>query len=416
MKSIVRFAVLAVALLAASCATSAPQRDAARETLIVISLDGFRADYLDRGLSPTLSALAADGVRSTGMRPSFPSVTMPNHYTLMTGLRPDHHGIIDNTMVDPAIPGWFGGPDPRVVRDPRWWQGATPLWVSAENQGVRTAAMQWPGSNIEIRGRLPGLYQDYDPAMGAEQRVDAVLGWLDRPPAERPRFVAMYFGMVDDAGHVYGPDSPQVNAAIGRADAAVARLVEGLRARNLSSSTNIVVVADHGMTGVDTTNRLILIDQFVDVTKLNAVAFGAYIGVNPTPGNEAEVESAMLAPHPHMTCWRKAEIPAHLHYGTNARVPAIFCLAEPGWLILTQAIGEYAQVAYPNGFRGNHGYDPAVPDMAALFIAHGPAFRRGVTLGAFDNTSVYPMLARVLGVTPEANDGNLADLAPALAE
>jgi predicted AlkP superfamily pyrophosphatase or phosphodiesterase len=207
-----------------------------------------------------------------------------------------------------------------------------------------------------------------------------------------------------------------VNAAIGQADTAVARLVEGLRARNLSASTNIVIVADHGMTAVDATDRLILIDQFVDVTKLNAVAFGAYIGVNPNPGSEVEVERAMLAPHPHMTCWRKADIPGRLHYGTNARVPAIFCLAEPGWLILTQQIGAYAQIAYPDGFRGNHGYDPAVADMAALFIAHGPAFRRGVTLGGFENTSVYPMLARVLGLAPEANDGDIADLAPALAE
>ena len=150
------------------------------------------------------------------------------------------------------------------------------------------------------------------------------------------------------------------------------------------------------------------------VAKLDVTTYGAEIGVNPAPGHEAEVERAMLAPHEHLTCWRKGEIPPRLHYGTSPRVPAIFCLAENGWIVVTRAIGMAALKDMPGGLKGNHGYDPALPDMAALFVAHGPAFRSGVTVAPFDNVDVYPMLARVLGVVPEPNDGNPATLAPAL--
>jgi predicted AlkP superfamily pyrophosphatase or phosphodiesterase len=415
MRTIIAIITALFVIFATGCA-SAPRQGAAYrvgegDVLVLILLDGFRADYLDRGVSPTLKAMAASGV-SAPMRPSFPSVSAPNHTTLVTGRRPDHHGVIDNLMMDPAIPGWFGAGNAKVDHDPRWWAEATPLYITATRQGVRSGEMFWYGADIPYGGDLPA---DRRPAqaLSLNGKVDAVLSWFDRPAAERPRFVALPIFEVDDAGHVFGPNAPETNAAIAAADAAVARLVEGLRARRVLDRANFVFVADHGMSEVSTTERVILLDDFLDVSRLVVTTYGAYIGVNPKPGFEADIERALLTKRDHLQCWRKSEMPARFHYGTHRRAPAIFCLADRGWLVMTRAIGEAARAHYPK-FSGNHGYDPTDPEMAALFVANGPAFRRGATLPAFDNVDVYPMMAALLGVDPGPNDGDANTLKPAL--
>jgi len=405
--------VLLVALLGFSGAVES-RAAGANPPLIVLSIDGFRADYFDRGLTPALAGLAAAGVHARAMRPSFPSVTDPNHYTLMTGLYPNHHGIVDNTMVDPAMPGMaFGGPHTAGTdSDPRWWNQATPLWVSAERQGLKTATSQWPGDEAEVRG-VPASYRQpptpaHGPAPSMDQQVDTVLGWLDLPAGQRPALIRLHFGAVDTAGHLFGPDSAQVNAAIVKVDGEVSRLVAGLKARNLYDAVNLVVVSDHGMATISPTS-IIYLDDLLDLKTVVVTTYGAEGGVNALPGHEAEVEKVLLAPREHMQCWRRRDIPARLHYGRNPRVPAIFCLADLGWTIVTREAAAY----YPL-LHGNHGYDPAEPTMAALFLAHGPAFKSGVTLPPFDNVDVYPMLAKLVGVRPEPNDGRLADIAPAL--
>lgn len=402
---------LALAALAIAIAPPAAARSG-EDALILISVDGFRPDYMERGLTPTLARLARRGVTTSAMRPAFPSVTLPNHQTLMTGKSPDAHGVIDNMMVDPALPGWFGGPGPDVTGDPRWWQGSKPLWASAEQQGLRSAELYWPGANVPYGGRLPSLGRPAG-SLSLDSRVDTILAWLDLPAERRPRFVAAYFGPVDDAGHSYGPDSPQVDAALREVDAALARLVEGLARRGLGQKVNLVLVSDHGMLPVSY-DRMVMVDQMVDLAKAQPTTFGAYIGINPLPGHEAEVEAALLKPHEHMDCWRKNEIPERLHYGKHRRVPAIFCLAEPGWLIGGKPVVAWLKGHYPAGFLGNHGYDPVDPRMAALFVASGPAFRRNARLAPFDNVAVYPLLARLLGVGPEPGDGSPATLAKAL--
>ncbi|UPT63014.1 MAG: ectonucleotide pyrophosphatase/phosphodiesterase [Hyphomonadaceae bacterium JAD_PAG50586_4] len=410
------FAALAVVFT--SACVSSPQESASYrvgegDVLVLVLLDGFRADYLDRGHSPTLRAMADAGV-SASMRPSFPSVSAPNHTTLVTGRRPDNHGVIDNLMMDQAIPGWFGAGNAAVDHDPRWWAEATPLYITATRQGVRSGEMFWYGADIPYDGDLPADRRP-EGALSLNAKVDAVLAWFDRPAAERPRFVVLPVFEVDEAGHVFGPNAPETNAAIAAADAAVTRLIEGLRARNALDGANFVIAADHGMTEVSTEQRVILLDDFVDASRLVVTTYGAYIGVNPRPGFEAEVERAMLQEREHLECWRKNEIPARFHYGAHWRVPAIFCLADRGWLVMTRAIGEAARAHYPS-FNGNHGYDPADPEMAALFIANGPAFRRGVTLPAFDNVDAYPMMAEMLGVEPGEHDGDADTLRAALRE
>ncbi|HEY3947758.1 ectonucleotide pyrophosphatase/phosphodiesterase [Phenylobacterium sp.] len=384
---------------------AAPALAADAPLTVLISIDGFRADYLDRGVTPTLSALAAGGVRGD-MRPSFPSKTFPNHYTLVTGLRPDKNGIVDNNMYDPAITDKeFTMSRREVNQDPRWWEEAEPIWVTAEEAGVRTATMFWPGSDIPIHGVLPSHWQLFDQKVSAQTRVDTALSWLDGPVAERPRFLTLYFDDVDTAGHHEGPDSPELNAAAAKVDAAIGRFLDGLKARGITA--NIIVVADHGMAPVSQ-DRRIFVDDLLDMKAFRYTTAGAFLALNPAPGHEAEVDKALLKPHEHMQCWKKADIPARYHYGKNPRVPAIFCLPQTGWEITSH---DY----HPRTVDvGDHGFDNFAPEMRAIFVANGPAFRKGVRLPTFDNVDVYPLVAKLLGVMPKPNDGNLADTRPAL--
>jgi predicted AlkP superfamily pyrophosphatase or phosphodiesterase len=325
-------------------------------------------------------------------------VTSPNHYTLMTGLYPDHHGVVDNEFIDPTMPGMaFGGPHSEGVdADPRWWAQATPLWVTAEREGLKTAASDWPGDEGVVIDGVKTTYiaprsKTRGPALLKEQ-VDGVLAWIDLPAAERPAFIRLHFDPVDFMGHVFGPDSTQVNAAIGQVDTAIGELVAGLKARGLFDHTNIVVVSDHGMAPISP-DQVIMLDDLIDVTRGVVPTFGAETGFDPNPDYRAESERILLGPHDHLRCWRRAEIPARLHYGSNPRVPQIFCLADVGW-----STGTRKQFTRYPRLLGNHGYDPAEPSQKAIFIAHGPAFRSGVALPEFDNVEVYPVLARALGV------------------
>lgn len=365
--------------------------------LILVSIDGFRADYLDRGITPNLSRLAEEGVHGA-IRPSFPSKTFPNHYTLVTGQRPDHHGIVDNNMLDPEIPGVkFALSNKAAVTDERWWNDGTPIWVSAERAGIRSATMFWPGSEAAIHGVRPSLWLPFNQALQATARVDQVLTWLDAPAAERPRFVTLYFDEIDTAGHWSGPDSPELNDMVRRTDAAVGRLMDGLAARGLTA--NLVITADHGMAPV-APERAIYIEEILPKDAGQSVAQGAFMSYYPAAGREAEVEAALIKPHDHMTCWRKGEIPARYQFGTHRRVSPIFCLSQTGWEITTR---EWVAKRPLRG--GDHGFDPYAPEMAAVFIGHGPGFRRGVVTPTTDNVDVYGVLTDLLAVKAEPNDG-----------
>ena len=403
---ILRALALAVAFLLSACA-SLPPGAASRPPVILISIDGFRADYLDRGVTPVIAGLAAGGARAEGMRPSHPSLTFPNHYTLVTGLRPDRHGIVDNTMTDPARPGvTFSLGNAAQVTDRFWWDDATPIGVTAERAGIATATMFWPGSEAAIQGVRPRYWTRYDQTMPAPARVDQLLVWLDAPGGSRPGFLTLYFDKVDTVGHNAGPDSPELLEALAATDQAIGRLVDGLRA--LGIAANLILVADHGMVPTSA-ERLVLLDDLLPADTYRTVTGGPTAGIVPAPGQERRVTQALLRPHPHMACYPRAELPARLAYGAHRRVPPILCLAETGWLIGTR--GRYAR--QPPG-KGAHGYDPADLRMAALFVANGPAFRPGVVLPVFDNVSVYPLLAGLLGISPEPHQGRSADLRPAL--
>lgn len=375
---------------------------AAPTPLLLISIDGYRSDYLERGFTPTLAQLAKDGVRATGMQPSFPSLTFPNHYTIVTGLRPDHHGIVNNTMTDPAL-GKFSLGNRAAVGNGQWWNEGTPLWETADQHGLRTATMFWPGSEADIHGKHPDYWKPYDGSVTPEQRVDQVLAWLDLPAGERPGFLTLYFDEVDHAGHAYGPDTPQVDQALRDTDAALARLVDGLRQRGLLDRINLVILADHGMATVPA-DHSILLDKLAPLHEVDVVSLGVLAGINPKPGHEfARIEAHLERPQQHMTCWDKSRVPARLAYGSNPRVPQLLCLADVGWRITTS---DYLAKHKGKLSLGEHGYDNEAPQMQALFVAHGPAFRQGATVPSFPNVDVYPLMAHLLGLPAAANDGD----------
>lgn len=404
-----RAGVMALAMLAAGCATRPPEpgqrrAEATRPPVILISVDGLRPDYLGRGVTPHINAMAAAGVTTPAMRPSFPSLTFPNHYTLVTGKRPDKNGLVNNTMIDPAIPGvTFKLSNRSAVEDRRWWDAAEPVWVTAEKAGVKTATMFWPGSEAPIQGVRPSQWMPFDGTLPNQARVAQVLAWIDQP--QRPDFMTLYFDTVDHDGHEFGPDAAETTRAMAEIDDRIGDLVSGLKARNVAA--NIVLVSDHGMAEV-AGERSIRLDLMLPANSFRVVTGGAVAGLEALPGQEAVLATALLQPHPHMQCWRKGNIPAALHYGQNPRVPAFVCLAEPGWMIW----GMPPQT--PVKLGGMHGYDPAAPEMAATFVAIGPAFKSGAVVPAFDNVDVYPLLMRLIGVKPLPSDGTPKTLAKTL--
>ncbi|MRX08525.1 alkaline phosphatase family protein [Pseudoduganella sp. FT25W] len=395
-----------LALLLALAAGAAAAQPA--HPVILVSMDGFRPDYLERGVTPNLNRLAAGGARAVAMRPSFPSVTFPNHYTLVTGMRPDHHGIVDNVMNDAAISDKrFTMSNSEAVVDRRWWDQAEPVWVTAERNGVRSGTMFWPGSEAAIHGVRPTLAPKFDGKLPATARVDTLLSWLDRPAGERFGFMTLYFDDVDHAGHEFGPAAAQTTEAVALVDQAIGRLLAGLAARHIEA--DIVIVSDHGMAPVSA-ERVIRMQTLLPEGSYEDVASGSYATINPAPGRGEQLAAALLIPQEHMQCWRKEEIPARLAYGHNARVPAFLCLAEPGWSIVFND----KSAAKVKG--GKHGYDNAAPEMEATFIAAGPSFKPGVVLPEFDNVDVYPLVMHLLDVAPLPSDGDLTPLLPALVQ
>lgn len=376
---------------------------------ILIGVDGARPDYLSPAIAPNLSRLAADGA-SGPMQPSFPTKTFPNFWTIATGLRPDRSGIVGNKMEDAARPGETFT---MATDDPFWWNAAKPIWIAAEQGGIRSATMFWPGSEVAwggtgkpdhgvyAGGRHASDWQAFNQAITADQRVDAVIDWLRRPAATRPRFVTLYFDDVDVAGHEHGPQAAETRAAMTHVDAAIGRMRRELAA--LGQPANLIVVADHGMAAI-ATDRVIAFDGIAPADSYRLIETGPYAAIEPMPGRQAVLAAALARPHPHMQCWPKAAIPARLRYGTNPRVASFLCLAEVGWTIMPTAPTRPVT-------GGAHGYDDAAPDMQAMFVAGGPAFRPGVTLSSFRNTAIHPLLRTVLGLPADPaldGDGGIA--------
>lgn len=397
-----------------------------RPTTILISLDGFRADFLNRNLTPALSAFIASGVSPKYLLPSFPSVTFPNHFTLVTGLYPESHGIVSNQFWDPHMEEEFFYTHLTTSMQPKWWN-AEPLWVTAEHQGVRSAIHMWPGSEAHIPDVEPTFVDKYNGTEALLRKVDRVLGWLDLPGDEdgveglahdekRPQFIAAYVPNVDADGHKYGPNSTEIRATIADVDSMFIELVEGLYARNLSEIVNLVVVSDHGM-ATTSTDRLIQLDDLIDVSLIDHIDGWPLRGLR-LKNSERDVPilyeqlSKEAEKAGSFEAYTLDTMPERYHFSNNDRIAPLWIVPKTGWAVVEKANFDVADaIATGKEYapKGLHGYDHEHPLMRAIFVARGPAFPHepNSRLPVFQNTEVYNIVCDSLGIVPHPNNGTL---------
>lgn len=396
--------LLLVVLLAGCAARVVPGRPAAGELLILVAFDGFRWDYDRKAPTPALQRLAAGGVRAEWLVPSYPTKTIPNMYTLATGLHPGHHGMIANTILDPGTGRTFERTRRADVEDPMWW-GGDPIWNVVQRTGRTAAAMFWTGSEAHVGGMPIAHTREFDDTLPGADRIDQLLAWLDLPPAERPSLLCVYLSDVDRPGHYFGPESPQLRDAIPVIDSHLARLVAGLERRGLLAQTNIVVVSDHGMAEVRR-ERTIVADDYLQPSDGTVTDINPTLGVAPSPGREDAVYATLSRAHPNLTMYRRADTPEHWHFRDQRRVPAVTGVADEGWVVIRRS--EAATYWQRSPVGGQHGYDPRLESMRGIFVASGPAFRAGARVPPFESVNVHHIVAMAMGATPADNDGNPA--------
>jgi predicted AlkP superfamily pyrophosphatase or phosphodiesterase len=347
-------------------------------------------------------------VRARWMTPVFPSVTFTNHYTIATGLYPDKHGIIGNNIYDPEFKQTFSLRKREEVQNGRWWLGE-PIWVTAEKQNQRAAAFFFPGTEAEIGGKRPSYWKIYDEKISNSERVDGVLSWLDLPGPERPTMILTYFGDIDHAGHESGPDSDGVRQAVAEVDKALSKLVEGLKSRDIFQQVNIIIVSDHGMVRTESSQVVFLDDYFDPKQAETIVWFGGPVNIFAKPGMEQTIYSTLKSKSPpHVTVYRKKDVPAHFHYSKSRRIGDIVVMADEGWLIINRENYRPPAPSANGGvtYRGAHGFDNRLESMRAIFIARGPAFKQALVVEPFESVDVYNIMAKVLGLKPASNDGS----------
>lgn len=355
-------------------------------TTILISLDGFRADFLTRGVTPTLNQFIAEGVSPKYMKPSFPSVTFPNHYTLVTGLYPESHGVVGNTFWDPDLEAEFHYTDPARSMQPKWWAGGEPLWVTAEKQNVKAGIHMWPGSEAGVE--YGATYVDkFNGSEVLSRKTERILSLLDLPSIEnelvpelRPQFIAAYVPDVDRMGHKYGPNSTEVWDTISSVDEMLRNIFVGLEERNLTRLVNVVVVSDHGM-ATTSTDRLIQLDDLIDLDLVEHIDGWPLYGLRPKDPIDLRglydrllVESQSSG---NFEVYLKENMPKRYHFSKNDRIAPLWVIPNTGWAIVHKEdfnVKEAKEKGETYNPKGLHGYDHEHPLMRAIFVARGPAF------------------------------------------
>ncbi|KAH3989974.1 hypothetical protein HBH92_157960 [Parastagonospora nodorum] len=428
--------VLFVVLLAATYRLSTPKdvKDAAAlvsngtslfaPTTILISLDGFRADFLYRNLTPTLNQFIQEGISPKYMLPSFPSVTFPNHYTMATGMYPEAHGIVSNTFWDPTLEKEFYYTDPERSLQPHWW-GGEPIWVTAEKQKVRAAVHMWPGSEAHIQDQMIAYVDKYNGSEVLPMKTNRILDLLDLPGPKdigaeattpRPQLIAAYVPDVDGDGHRFGPNSTEIKKTIANADAMLGDILKGLHERNLTNIVNVVVVSDHGMATTDV-SRLIQLEDIVDPAELAHIDGWPLYGLRPK--NPSDLQrlydqiKERTKDNPNVEVYLRDEnMPERYHFSKNERIAPLWIVPKAGWAIVTKdefniEVGKKkGEVYHP---RGLHGYDHEHPLMRAIFVARGPAFPHapGSRMEPFQNIELYNIICDSLNLAPAPNNGTL---------
>lgn len=372
--------------------------------LVILSMDGFRWDYPDKTPTPNFDRLARIGVKAEGVIPSFPTKTFPNHYTMATGLYPDHHGIVMNNFYDPVLNEDYSVGDRKAVGDGRFY-GGEPIWVTAEKQGLTAASLFWVGSEAEIGGVRPTKWKKYQHKMPYGDRIDTIISWLQLPEPARPDLIMWYFDQPDGNGHDFGPDSPEIVQTIHILDSLIGVFLDKIEALPYAESINVIVTSDHGMCPL-ANDRVVLLKEHLDPAWIERIHGGNPVfTIGAKPGFDDEIETALKKVE-HITSWRKNEIPERLHYGTNPRVMDFVVAADSSWSVFFDKTGDY--------LAGAHGYDNRNRDMYAIFYAAGPSFKKGYKHGTFNNVDLYGLMCEILKLKPVPNDGQLSNVLPML--
>lgn len=378
--------------------------------VILVSFDGFRHDYVTKYNPPNFREFIKNGVSTPGLIPSFPSKTFPNHYSIVTGLAPGNHGLVDNLFYDQENKVTYEMGNRKLVEQPRYY-GGVPLWVLARQHGMKSASYFWVGSEVSDSSRRPDYYYRYNESVPNGKRVDQVIKWLSLEEKQRPRFIALYFSLVDTEGHNSGPDSELTKESVLEADQLLGKLVDGVQKTGLP--VNIVVVSDHGMYKLARKDEtwITLADLF-DITNPAVIYKNNGAHVHLYTSDPDSLFAILKKKENHFTVLRKLDYPEQWQY-QNARTGDLLLLAHPGFYI--QATRPFGPGRNAGTSFGVHGYDPfTTPEMRGIFYAAGPAIKSGVVIPAFQNVHIYPFIAEILGITPPKTDGEAAILRNAL--
>ena len=388
-------------LVLLTIAVPAEARRPRAKYVIIVSMDGFRHDYPDIYHTPNLDKMARNGVRAE-MIPSYPSSTFPNHYAIATGLVPDHNGLVNNTFWDEEI-GKMYSISGTAKQDPRYYFGE-PIWNTAQRQGVLAGVNYWVSSDFLVNGSRPRYYRPYEgDLISYEARVDSTIALMQLPRKDRPRLLMIYLDEPDHTAHEYGPLDLRTYDQVTRTDAIIGRLRDGLRKAGLAKRTDLIVLADHGMAEISPL-RVVNPYEYIKEEWCERIIWGIPTTIDSRDAACRDSIYTALQAMPHVRVWKKEAVPAELRYGTSPRIGDIIIDPDLGWQVSNRLRTTY----------GAHGYDPAYPDMHAVFRAEGPDFKKGFKAANFHNVSVYALACRLLGIEPAPNDGDIEEVLPML--
>jgi predicted AlkP superfamily pyrophosphatase or phosphodiesterase len=363
--------------------------------VLLVSFDGFRWDYSLRDITPNLEKMKKEGVSALSLRPAFPTLTFPNHYSAITGMYTENHGLIGNSIWDPYTGEKFS----MSTKESKWFLGEA-FWETARRNGIKTASFFWPGSEMDLDYRRPDYYKPYDHDKDYLERIDTVIYWLQLPNKERPRFITLYFHDTDSYGHQYGPNSPQINESIARLDSMTGELYKRLDKIGMRDSVNVIITSDHGMTEVSD-DRVINIANILDGYEFKFHGGGYLMSIECDDEDREEIYQTLLNNKNHYRVFLKENIPALYHYSKHPFIPELMIFADMGWSL------ERSDTLRSSA-KGVHGFEKDHTDMHGTFIARGPAFKTGYTTGTLWNIDIVPLLCEIYGIEPRLNiDGKL---------
>lgn len=381
-------------------ACSFEKKEEEKPYVVMLSMDGFRWDYTDKASTPNFDKIALKGVKAKSLKPSFPTKTFPNHYSIATGLYPDHHGIVLNSFYDEASNRYYSIPDRVAVEDGSFY-GGEPIWVTAEKQGVQTGSYFWVGSESEIAGHRPKYWKEYDHDFPYKQRVDSVIAWLSKPEAVRPHLIMWYFDEPDNTGHIDGPDSPELMAKIVQLDFMLGYFLIELDKLSIAQNVNVIVTSDHGMSNISDERKVNLMDH-IDVEWIAEMqGYSPNFNIKAKEGQVDNIYNA-LKDVEGISVWKTGELPQRLNYGNHPRTLDVVVVADSSYSVVDEPVKIDS--------KGAHGYDNANTDMHAIFYAYGPAFKEKYTSPTFNNVDIYPLICEILNLQPQVVDGNLENV------